>query len=250
MRQTTLKGHARYDGPARCCTPTREPKTLRHLLSLDRNAYGIALGLALLGWTLVGCNGQPPRQAKALSQDSAQPKTIVVNVEIVDDRFEITRGLMCREQMRDDWGMLFFMEQTRVQSFWMKNTLIPLDMVFIGEDWRVVGSYENATPETTSPRGISMPSRYVLELTAGSVKRLGIMPGMYTRFTPPTGRGESGQNTENPQCRRDQDCTNMWSPSSASCGTVQRCFEGRCIEPPAITGRTNGETAQLAFPGR
>ena len=67
-------------------------------------------------------------------------------VEIVDDRFEISRGLMCRDGMAENWGMLFFMEREQIQRFWMKNTLIPLDMVFIDRNWRVVGVVEDTEP--------------------------------------------------------------------------------------------------------
>ncbi len=106
-------------------------------------------------------------------------------VEIVDARFEITRGLMCRRAMQRDWGMLFLMEQTRVQSFWMMNTLMPLDMVFIDEDWTVVGVVANATPRTTSPRTVGKPSRFVLELVGGEAARAGITAGVSARFYAP-----------------------------------------------------------------
>lgn len=106
-------------------------------------------------------------------------------VEIVDERYEITRGLMCRPSMKPDWGMLFFMETTRVQSFWMHNTLIGLDMVFIGEDWTVAGVVPRAEPLTRSARTIGVPSRYVLELVAGEAARAGIVAGVRARFYPP-----------------------------------------------------------------
>jgi len=106
-------------------------------------------------------------------------------VEVVDDRFEITRGLMCRRAMQRDWGMLFLMEQTQVQSFWMLNTLIPLDMVFIDEQWTVVGVAPDATPRTTTPRTVGLPSRYVLELVGGEAARAGIAAGTQARFYAP-----------------------------------------------------------------
>ncbi len=107
------------------------------------------------------------------------------HIELVDDRFEITRGLMCRRSMRPDWGMFFVMERTRVQSFWMLNTLIPLDMVFIDEDWTVVGVVERAEPRTTTSRTVGLPSRYVLELVGGAARRAGITAGTQARFYAP-----------------------------------------------------------------
>ncbi len=115
-----------------------------------------------------------------------QPNENTFQVEIADERFEITRGLMCRERMQDDWGMLFLMEQTQQQSFWMKNTLIPLDIIFITEDWRVLGVSENAEPQTLSGRSVRGLSKYVLEVNAGQAARLGIRPGTRVRFFPPS----------------------------------------------------------------
>lgn len=106
-------------------------------------------------------------------------------VEVVDDRFEISRGLMCRQSMKRDWGMLFLMESARVQRFWMFNTLIPLDMVFISESWSVVGVVANAEPQTRTGRSVNANSRYVLELVGGEAARAGIATKAKVRFYPP-----------------------------------------------------------------
>ncbi len=108
-------------------------------------------------------------------------------VEVVSDSFQTSRGMMCRTSNQEGWGMLFLLRETRRQSFWMKNTLIPLDMVFIGEDWTVVGVVEGAPPRTLSGRGVSAPSRYVLELSAGAAKAAGIAAGVRMRYVPPAG---------------------------------------------------------------
>ena len=105
-------------------------------------------------------------------------------IEVVDERFEISRGLMCRDTMEADWGMLFLMEQTRRQSFWMKNTLIPLDMVFIDEQWKVVG-VTSAQPLSLASRGVNAPSRYVLELGVGVANSAGIIAGVQARYFAP-----------------------------------------------------------------
>ena len=70
--------------------------------------------------------------------------------------------------------MLFLFDRAEVQTFWMKNTLIPLDMIFIGDNLRVVGVVENAEPMTLSPRTVGMPSRFVLEVNGGFAARFGI----------------------------------------------------------------------------
>ena len=72
----------------------------------------------------------------------------VFKAELAVTAFEKSRGLMCRPHMSDGWSMLFDMGRTERQSFYMKNTLIPLDMVFIDTQWKVVGVVENTEPPT------------------------------------------------------------------------------------------------------
>jgi uncharacterized membrane protein (UPF0127 family) len=108
-------------------------------------------------------------------------------VEIADEHFETQRGLMCRPEMRADWGMLFLLDETRIQSFWMKNTLMPLDMVFLTPDWTIAGIVSDVPPRTLDPRGVNVPSRYVLELVAGEARRAGLAPGQRARFYRPRG---------------------------------------------------------------
>jgi uncharacterized membrane protein (UPF0127 family) len=80
---------------------------------------------------------------------------------------EVERGLMFRERLASDAGMLFIFPDTAVRTFWMKNTLIPLDMIFADEQGVVVGVIESAEPLTTAPRSVGAPSRYVLEVNGG-----------------------------------------------------------------------------------
>ncbi|MFN3199849.1 MAG: DUF192 domain-containing protein [Bradymonadia bacterium] len=108
-------------------------------------------------------------------------------VEVVDESYETQRGLMCRDSMADDWGMVFLMPTTRVQSFWMKNTLIPLDMVFLDEEWQVVGVLADVPPLNLQGRSVGKPSRYVLELNAGVAAQAGIEAGTKARFYAPGG---------------------------------------------------------------
>ena len=99
------------------------------------------------------------------------------HLELAVSMTEMTRGLMYRKTMRDDWGMLFIYDDISVRSFWMKNTLIPLDMLFINEKGIVVGIVEGAEPLTRKARTVNKPAKYVLELNAGRSKALGIKPG-------------------------------------------------------------------------
>ncbi len=103
------------------------------------------------------------------------------HLELAVAPHEQTRGLMFRREMKDDWGMLFVYPQDEVLSFWMKNTYIPLDMVFIDGGGTVVGVV-TAEPLTLNPRSVGKPSRYVLELNAGTAKRVGIEAGVVMRL--------------------------------------------------------------------
>ena len=89
---------------------------------------------------------------------------------------------MFREHLDDNAGMLFLFERTQLLSFWMKNTHIPLDMIFIDEDLTIAGIVENTEPMTLTSRRIDKPSRFVLELNAGACRRLGVVAGQKVRF--------------------------------------------------------------------
>lgn len=86
-------------------------------------------------------------------------------------------GLMFRPSMKEDWGMLFVYSDEEPQSFWMKNTRIPLDMVFVDAEGTVVNIVEAAEPETLKPRRSEGPARFVLELNGGVAGQSGIAPG-------------------------------------------------------------------------
>ena len=98
-------------------------------------------------------------------------------VEIADTPKARARGLMLRKSMPENHGMLFDFGAERPVSMWMKNTYIPLDMVFIGRDGRVVGVAADTEPLSeriiTSPE----PAYAVLELNAGAARRISLAPG-------------------------------------------------------------------------
>ncbi|MEX2632372.1 MAG: DUF192 domain-containing protein [Tistlia sp.] len=98
-------------------------------------------------------------------------------VELALTGEQMARGLMFREELAPDSGMLFVFPAQRVASFWMRNTLIPLDMLFIARDGRIVRVAERTTP--MSDQGVSSrrPVIAVLELAGGTAARLGIAAG-------------------------------------------------------------------------
>jgi uncharacterized membrane protein (UPF0127 family) len=92
------------------------------------------------------------------------------------------RGLMYRTSLADGHGMLFVFESETEHQFWMKNTLIPLDMIFIAADGRITGIHPDATPLSTAPITVGQSSRFVLEVPGGFCARRGIVPGDRVEF--------------------------------------------------------------------
>lgn len=103
------------------------------------------------------------------------------SVEVADDAIERQKGLMNRPDMPMGAGMLFVYHQTRVLSFWMKNTLIPLDMIFLDEAGTVVKVHENAIPLDLTSISSGVPARYVLEINGGLARAIGISEGTELR---------------------------------------------------------------------
>ena len=90
---------------------------------------------------------------------------------------QMSQGLMFRREMAADAGMLFEFPRLQTASFWMKNTLIPLDMLFIALDGTIADFHERAVPQNLDPINSDRPVIAVLELNGGTVARLGIKRG-------------------------------------------------------------------------
>ena len=116
----------------------------------------------------------PVDPAPLVAQTTAGDRRFTI--EIADDTAERSNGLMFRETMADDHGMLFVFENTRPVGFWMRNTPMPLDLIFVGEDGKVAAVLpgEPFSEAVISP---DVPVRFVLELKQGLSKRFGIEPG-------------------------------------------------------------------------
>lgn len=99
------------------------------------------------------------------------------DVEIVRTPEERSRGLMFRHRLEHNKGMLFIYEREQVLSMWMKNTFIPLDMLFIDAGGVVVSIRENAKPQSLDIISSELPAMAVLEVPAGTAKRLAIRAG-------------------------------------------------------------------------
>jgi uncharacterized protein len=100
-----------------------------------------------------------------------------VSAEFASKPHEVERGLMFRKAMADDKGMLFRLSERKIQTFWMQNTCISLDMLFIDDDGTIVGISEAARPLDESIRSVACPSAWVLEVNAGWSRKYGVKPG-------------------------------------------------------------------------
>jgi|TARA_R110000868_G_scaffold16133_5_gene73069 uncharacterized protein len=99
------------------------------------------------------------------------------NVEVVDTPETRAKGLMFVQDLADDAGMLFDFKQEREVSFWMRNTFIPLDMIFVGADGVVKTIHVNARPQDPTSIPSNVPVQFVLEIPGGRSVELGLKPG-------------------------------------------------------------------------
>lgn len=135
--------------------------------------------VALFLWFLPFCAA-----AADVTFDTAPLQIITANgtvhrftVELAVDGDQRAQGLMNRRRMPRDHGMLFDFGETRRVMMWMKDTYLPLDMLFIARDGKVEVVRENAVPLSEAIIDSHVPVAFVLELNAGTVNRLGIAPG-------------------------------------------------------------------------
>jgi uncharacterized membrane protein (UPF0127 family) len=132
---------------------------------------------------VVACNHPQPRprgEPEVVLQ--VRDVDVHVKVEVARSDDERHRGLMFRQSLEAGRGMLFLWSAPEPLKFWMKNTYIPLDMIFIDHDHRVVGVEENAEPLTTNPRGPDEDSQFVLEVPGGWAHAHGVERGVVVRF--------------------------------------------------------------------
>jgi hypothetical protein len=161
--------------------PMRPAARLLILLS----AIGLTAGACRNGHSGAGAVPEPSgttTPSGPLVVLHAGERALPIRVELARTEAERERGLMYRNHMDPDAGMLFIFEHAGPLTFWMKNTFIPLDMIFIGSDRHVVGIVEDAIPETETPRRVPGESLYVLEIVGGLSRRLGVAAGSTVDF--------------------------------------------------------------------
>lgn len=136
----------------------------------------VMLGLIIFS-TPAACRAQP----KVFIQ-TEEGHAVSFQVEIAATPEKRELGLQYRRELPATRGMLFIFPVERDNSFWMKNTPIPLDMIFINRGLKIVGIVENAVPFSLEGRSVGAPSRYVLEIRGGLSRRHGFKVGNSVRF--------------------------------------------------------------------
>ena len=155
------------------------------------------LWAAVLAGSLVACSGQPTVTSPAPSAAMQSPAgldlvplvvrsgttTHSFSVEVARTEPEQAKGLMFRPSLAADAGMIFPFRPPRPGSFWMKDTMIPLDIIFIRPDGTIARIAENATPYSLDPIVEAEPVAGVLEIAGGRAAELGIAEGDHVSWS-------------------------------------------------------------------
>ncbi|MGE3645507.1 MAG: DUF192 domain-containing protein [Beijerinckiaceae bacterium] len=157
---------------------------LRQALSRRATLRTAVIALMLAGAAALGACGVPAGPAVAQETRPLEDLTVVTatgrhafKVEVMRKQEELSRGLMYRRTMARDHGMLFDFGEVRPVAMWMRNTYLPLDMLFIDARGRVVNVAENTEPLSEETIPSAAPVLSVLEVNAGTARRIGLKAG-------------------------------------------------------------------------
>jgi uncharacterized protein len=122
-------------------------------------------------------DGGPPQVPMGKVTFLGAPKAPALETEVMVAEAHRNRGLMYRREMPEAHAMLFVFEDQQVRTFWMHNTCLPLDMLFVASDGYITGVLENVPTMNDDPRSIPCKAKYVLEVNAGFARRHGVRAG-------------------------------------------------------------------------
>ena len=127
----------------------------------------------------------------------ALPDAFKVRVELAVTREEQSKGLMFRKELKENRGMLFVFSEAGEKSFWMKNTLVELDIVFMDKDLKVGKVFHRVTPSSPEQGDdvakVAAPALLVLELAGGTARKHGLRPGARFKIAFPPGKRQSSR---------------------------------------------------------
>jgi len=119
---------------------------------------------------------------KVVFYDSLKVKNLEIIVEIVEDEYHRFKGLMFRENLPVNQGMFFIFKNEAARYFWMKNTTLSLDIIYLDASLNIVTIHRNTTPLTEKLYPSGKPSMYVIEVRAGFTDRYNVNPGHSVSF--------------------------------------------------------------------
>jgi uncharacterized membrane protein (UPF0127 family) len=147
------------------------------------------LSLMLCGGLLTACNDDPEQEVIETEpvEFTKEGELYIIkttgdtiqklDIEFAETTFERETGLMYRKSMNQNQGMLFLYDQEAPRAFYMKNTYIPLDIIYFGSDSTAVSFQENAKPLDETPLPSAAPAQFILEINAGLVQEWNIEKG-------------------------------------------------------------------------
>jgi uncharacterized membrane protein (UPF0127 family) len=155
------------------------------------------IGILIIGFVLFGSSCKTESGSKnIISQEitfTKEGSLTIMNtdstavaefeIEIADNDYEIATGLMYRSKMKKNRGMLFIFPDEKPRFFYMKNTEIPLDLLYINSDHKIVSIHKNAIPFDEATLPASAPAKFVLEINAGLIDAYKIPEGYTVNFT-------------------------------------------------------------------
>ena len=151
--------------------------------------YGHMLRSGLLALGLLLClsaQASLPLKEAWIARGTSQQEIARFTVEVAETPATLTRGLMERPALAPNAGMLFIFPDVAPRTFWMMNTRIPLDMLFVAADGRIINIQANAPPCVPPQRcptyNSTAPAKYVLEIAGGRAQTLGIRAGDQLHF--------------------------------------------------------------------
>ncbi len=150
----------------------------------------ILLGIAALVLFTFSCKNNTENSSDNLKQEKIvftpegslqifkkDSSSVSLSIELAETEYETETGLMYRESMKSDQGMLFIFKDERPHNFYMKNTYIPLDLFFITKEYTIATIIENAKPMDERSLPSEVPVQFVLEVNAGSAAKWNIKEG-------------------------------------------------------------------------
>jgi uncharacterized protein len=146
-------------------------------MMIARRAFVLGFALALTSLSRTSRNAELQRFPTSELTIVSATGTHRFKIEVAETPAQMTQGLMFRTSLAPDAGMLFDYKEPTTATMWMRNTLIPLDMLFVDIRGRIVNVHERAVPQSLDIITAAAPVRAVIELNGGTAARLGIAPG-------------------------------------------------------------------------